>query len=155
MNSQNSILFFLKPAIPKRYLLFVAAIAWTFAGGMLLFRGISVIFPLVSNRLWELTACLVGGVVFYVFMFSKISAKHVNRILGMQVEKPCLFSFFNVRSYIMMFSMITMGILLRKTGIVPLEYLSYVYITMGIPLSVSAIRFYSNAINYQKDLSKI
>jgi len=155
MISQNTILNILKPAIPKRYLLFVAAFVWTFAGGMLLFRGFSVIYPNISDRFWEVVACLACGILFYLFMFSKISAKHVKRILNIQIEKPCLFSFFNVRSYIMMASMITLGITLRKTGLVPLEYLSYLYITMGIPLSLSAIRFYYNGINYSKSLEKL
>jgi len=41
-----------------------------------------------------------------------------------------------------MFSMITLGITLRKIGVVSPEYLSFMYVTMGIPLLMSSFRFY-------------
>lgn len=47
-----------------------------------------------------------------------------------------------------------MGITLRKTGIVPLEYLSVFYIMMGIPLAMSVFRFYYNGIYYKKAIGK-
>lgn len=47
-----------------------------------------------------------------------------------------------------MMMMITSGIVLRKSGIIPPQYLSILYITMGIPLLVSSIRFYYYGIFY-------
>ena len=135
-----------KPGIPKRYLLFVAACVWTFAGGMLLFRGFSVLkFNSVGIDLEEL-GCILAGILFYKFMFSVISFKHIHRILSIQIEKPCFFSFFNWRSYLMMTVMMTVGITLRLSGIIPLNYLSLFYISMGTPLFISAMRFYYHAI---------
>jgi len=51
--------------------------------------------------------------------------------------------------------MISMGITLRKTGIVPLEYLSLFYVAMGTPLLMSAFRFYYNGINYKKVVGRV
>ena len=144
MNSQNVILQTLKPAIPKRYLLFVAAAMWTFAGGMLLFRGFSMIGIDTPVKIEEEAGCIAGGIVFFILMFSKISAKHVNRILNLPLEKPCIFSFFNWQSYIMMVTMISFGVGLRISGIVPIQYLSLFYIAMGTPLFMSSIQFYYN-----------
>jgi hypothetical protein len=45
-------------------------------------------------------------------------------------------------SYILMSLMITAGISLRKSGILPPLYLSVIYVTMGIPLFFSSFRFY-------------
>ena len=61
---------------------------------------------------------------YYVFMFSRISNKHVKRISNMEPDKIPFYAFFNKRSYLMMFSMIGLGISLRLTGWIPLEYLS-------------------------------
>ena len=142
----------LKPSVPKRYLLFVAALMWTFAGGMLLYRGFSMIGINSIIKIIEEIGCIIGGVFFYILMFSNISAKHVTRILNLPIEKPCLFSFFNWRSYIMMFSMISVGVTLRITGIVPIQYLSLFYIAMGTPLFMSSIRFYYNGfINLRRN----
>jgi hypothetical protein len=54
----------------------------------------------------------------------------------------------------MMAVMISSGILLRKSGIVSPEYLSVLYVTMGIPLFLSALRFYYYEIYYRTIIHK-
>lgn len=142
MDAINSFFKTCKPGISKRYLLLVAAFVWTFAGGMLLFRGFFVLKFNSAGIDLEESGSILAGILFYKFMFSAISSKHINRILNIQIEKPCFFSFFNWRSYLLMTLMITAGITLRLSGIVPLNYLSLFYIAMGTPLFMSAIRFY-------------
>ena len=146
MSKQNSILNTLKPSVPKRYLLFVAAVVWTFAGGMLLFRGFSVLQFNSTGILMEEAVSIILGVVFYIFMFSRISLKHIIRILNNPLERPCIFSFFNWRSYILMSTMISLGVTLRLSGLVPIQYLSVFYVIMGTPLFLSSIRFYVHGI---------
>jgi hypothetical protein len=142
------------PRAPKRHLLFLAAFVWTFAGGILLFRGLSALLGL-DNFAWaELLICIIGGVIFYLVLFSGISLKHSKRILELENERPCLFSFFNLKSYFLMATMIGAGVLLRKSGIIPTEYLSLGYVTMGIPLFLSSFRFYDYGINYYRTLKK-
>lgn len=132
----------LTPRISRRYLYIVAALVWTFAGSMLLFRGV-LLFMDDEHLLWlRLAISIVAGLLFYMLLFSNISRKHTGRIAGMQLEKPCFFSFFNVKSYILMSVMITTGITIRKSGILPPLYLSVIYVTMGIPLFISSFRFY-------------
>ncbi len=140
----------LKPAVPKRILLFVAAGVWTFAGSMLLFKGSKMVDP-SSHYLWlEYGFALLGGLIFYWKMFSKLSLKHTLRILQLKEDYPCLFSFFNFRSYLIMVLMITMGITLRKTSWVAPVYLSFLYLTMSVPLLLSSIRFYYTGLYYKR-----
>ena len=150
MTTLNSILQSLKPSIPKRYLLFVAAVVWTFAGGMLLFRGFSVLKFNSTGILIEEAVSIVLGVVFYIFMFSRISLKHIVRMQNNPIERPWVFSFFNWRSYILMSTMISFGVTLRVTGLVPIQYLSLFYICMGTPLFLSSMRFYGHGIKNLK-----
>ena len=131
------------PRVSKHYLILVAALVWTFAGGMLLFRGLIINNPLPAHWKIKMLSCIVAGLLFFRLLFDRISAKHVLRIKNLPQVRPVIFSFFNTRSYLMMFSMISLGITLRLTGIVSPEYLSLMYITMGIPLLMSSIRFYS------------
>ncbi len=139
-----------KPAVPKRLLLFVAAGVWTFAGSMLLFKGSKMVDP-SSQYLWlEYGLALFGGLIFYWKMFSKLSLKHTLRILQLKEDYPCLFSFFNFRSYLIMALMITMGITLRKTGWVAPGYLSFLYLTMSVPLLLSSTRFYYTGFYYTR-----
>ena len=130
------------PRVPRTYLLLIAALVWTFAGGMLLVRGYFSLLAYPHFFVYKIMGCVIGGLIFFKLLFFKISGKHVLRIQNLVIEKPCLFSFFNGRSYLMMTIMITSGITLRKTGAISPEYLSLVYITMGIPLLMSSFRFY-------------
>jgi len=138
---------FFTPRVSKHYLLLVAAIVWTFAGGMLLFRGFTFHETLPHHWFIGLIAGIFAGLLFFRFLFNRISSKHVFRIQNLNIEHPCLFSFFSFRSYLIMFSMIVLGVLLRKSGLVSNEYLSLMYITMGIPLLLSSFRFYKKFLN--------
>ena len=82
MNTWNSFFQTFKPGIPKRYLLLVAACFWTFAGGMLLYRGFSMLKSNANPAIPEQIASIFAGILFYKIMFSKISLKHINRIQG-------------------------------------------------------------------------
>lgn len=145
---QMNYLEMFKPKIHKRYLLFLAAFVWTFAGGILLFKGFSFL-RINKDFIWlRIFISIIGGLVFYWFLFSKISLKHTFRIINLKNDYPCLFSFFSIKSYILMLIMITSGILLRKSGIISPYYLSMIYLTMGIPLFLSAFRFYNYGIYY-------
>lgn len=134
----------LTPRVPRNYLLLIAALVWTFAGGILLFRGylFSEVYP--EHTVLKIIGCLFGGIVFFILLFQKISRNHVNRIQNLTADRPCAFSFFNLKSYLMMGIMISGGIFLRKSGVVSAEYLALIYITMGIPLLMSSFWFYSN-----------
>lgn len=131
------------PRISKHYLFLVAALVWTIAGSVLLFRGFSnIVFS--GNGILKLIFSVLFGFLFYKLLFTRITKKHVLRIQNMKIERPVIFSFFNFRSYLMMFSMITLGVTLRLSGVVSPEYLSLMYITMGIPLLLSSFRFYNS-----------
>ena len=134
--------------VSKRMLLFEAALVWTLAGGMLLTRGI-LMLETSSGFLWyKVIACIGCGLVFFKFVFSGISRKHVNRIKNLKGVQHRFYEFFNSRSYLMMLGMISLGIFLRKTSIISLASLSFAYITMGIPLMLSSIRFYYSWLYY-------
>lgn len=137
----------IKPGVPKRILLIVAAIVWTFAGGMLIYKAFSFIRGTESIEL-KIAVGLFGGIIFYLLLFANISKKHTIRIMELENEKPCVFSFFSLRSYILMVIMISGGIFIRNSGYIPMEYLSVFYLTMGTPLFLSAFRFYYFGFRY-------
>jgi len=138
------------PRVPKRILLFIAAMAWTIAGGILLTRGFIMVIKNPDNVIYILGSSIIGGILFFILVFSQISRKHTERIMQMKIERPGAFSFFNTRSYILMLVMISCGILLRLSGLVSQAVLSIIYITMGIPLFLSAFRFYYTGIFYSR-----
>ncbi|MGE5406497.1 MAG: hypothetical protein ACM3NR_02195 [Methanosarcina sp.] len=134
----------LTPKASRRVLLFIAAFMWTFAGSMLLYRG----FSMGSHAAARLFFCMMAGGLFYLLLFARISTKHVKRIVNLKSDHPCIFSFFSIKSYIMMTVMITGGIMLRRSALIGQENLSLGYMIMGIPLLLSALRFYYNGFMY-------
>lgn len=138
----------LKPGTSRRNLLFIAALVWTFSGVMLFTQGILMMGLHSDFFIVRMALSLIGGTLFYMAMFSQLSKNHVARIIYLTNDRPCIFSFFNLRSYLMMIFMISFGVFLRKSGIVPLFYLSILYVTMGIPLFVSSFRFYYYGSHY-------
>lgn len=142
------------PHTTKRILLFIAAVVWTFAGTMLFSRGIGMMNVNPDSFWIRFLISLVSGALFYGVLFTRISKKHVNRILNLPVERPSVFSFFDRKGYIMMAGMISLGIFLRTSGIVSPFYLSVLYVTMGVPLFFSSLRFYYSGINYSSVIKK-
>lgn len=136
--------------LTKRQLLFVSVIVWAFAGGMLIYRGIVGMSGITDFGI-KLTICFVLGILFFRGMFLRISQKTIVYITQTLPEERNLFyKFFRLKSYLMMGIMIGLGITLRKTGLVPIEYLSMFYIIMGTPLLISSFRFFQNAVYYRR-----
>lgn len=135
-----------KLLVTTRTLLYVAAGVWFFAGGMLIFRGLSGI----TYKLLDLLLCIAGGMLFYAGMFSGISGKHILRIKNMPGVKHPFYTFFNKRSYIMMLSMISLGVTVRLLNIIPFYYLAQFYVVMGTPLLISSFRFFHSATQFNK-----
>lgn len=139
----------IKPGVPKGYLLLVAGIVWSMAGFILLFRGMNFVLCYSNHKVIRLLVALIFGIGFYWLVFAKISLKHINRIEVIDIAKPCIFSFFNFRSYLLTAVMISMGITLRKLNLVNPHILYTFYIGMGIPLLISAFRFYYAFYKYK------
>ena len=124
-----------------------AAVVWTFAGAMLLTRG-SMMLTASSGFSWQKVAeCLVGGTLFFALLFFKIANRYIDRILNLPGEWHRVHEFFGLKGYIMMAGMISLGIFLRKSHLVPLYSLSMAYITMSIPLLFSAAVFHYSWID--------
>ena len=60
--------------VEARVLMFIAASVWMFAGLMLITRGLTGVTN-TGSLLLKLGLCVSGGILFYVFMFSKISIR--------------------------------------------------------------------------------
>lgn len=137
-----------KPGVPKKSLLFIAAVAWTVAGSILLFRGF-VAIPAFHHLFPETIIGLMGGIIFYILVFNRVSKKHISRILNLSNDKPCMFAFFDAKSYLLMIIMISTSIMIRKLHVVNEEYVFTFFIAMGVPLVFSAIRFYLAGFKYK------
>jgi hypothetical protein len=133
----------LKPAVDKNFLIFLAGFLWiavgvmlnTFACFWLIHYGKSLGFLFVALGL----SC---SIVIHHYGFLKIVDKNLGRISVMD-GKRCAFSFMTWKSYFTVAIMVTMGIMLRHSAI-PKQYLSVLYIGIGMALILSSIRYFRN-----------
>ena len=129
--------------VSKRTLLFIAGLVWLAAGVNILRIGLKVLVPLFSGATGRLLLALgLAAVICAAFslMFHRIVVKHTNRILGYETKQP-VYRFFDGKSYLLMAFMMTLGITLRRSGLVPEFFFAWFYTGLGTALSVAGIRF--------------
>ncbi|MBP6609961.1 MAG: hypothetical protein KA206_02615 [Paludibacter sp.] len=128
--------------VSRNSLLLLTGILWSIGGGVLMFRGVSAILLSGTVSVMNILITIASAILFYVFLFRRISSKHIARIEGMPADKYPFYIFLSAKSYLIMLLMIVGGVSLRSTGIIPFSVLMYFYPVMGSVLIVSAIRFY-------------
>ena len=125
--------------VKKNTLILIAGIVWAIAGfnivriGLIAYQG---------NLTWWrglLSAAVYAA--FQVFVFGKMVTKHTQRILAYPDERQNFFRFFDVRSYLIMAFMMTLGIGLRVSGVVPNGFIAYFYTGLGASLLTAGVLF--------------
>jgi len=135
--------------VRKRTLLAIAGCVWLAAGvnvarlGILSYREIRTITPLYI---------LLSLAVFGIFglMFYRMSIKHNNRIIGYKHETKPVWKFFDAKSYLIMAFMMSGGIWLRASGLVPVTFIAVFYTGLGCALASSGILFLFLFIQFHK-----
>lgn len=130
-----------QPRVAPQYLLLIAGLVWMIAGGNILRIGLPDFLHHWNQRIW----CLLGAAaIFSLFMgriFSRLVKKHHTRILGMGGEKVPVYWFFDRKSYFIMIFMISGGLLLRSSHVLPAIIIGVLYCGIGASLIGAGILF--------------
>ncbi len=132
--------------VSKNKLLLIAGIVWFAAGFNIALIGFQAYGQVVSESTWQFVALLaLGSVVifslFHTFIFSKMVRKHSARIADLPGERASFWKFFDAAGYIMMAIMMSGGIALRMSGIVPDWFIAFFYFGLGVALALSGVSF--------------
>jgi hypothetical protein len=138
----------LKPGVPKQVLVLLGASLWGFAAFRILKLGCIKIDENARNAWLNYVVGILGFLPFYWFVFRKVSKRYVLRIINLEHEKPCIFAFFNVRGYLLMTFMITMGILISHWKVIPDLYKGTFFVSLGLSLLASAIYYLYAGFRY-------
>lgn len=131
----------IKPGVPKRILFFFAAAVWGFASSRILKIGVNDIISNTSSYWINFAIGIFGFYFFFKYVFYKMYKKHTKRIIKSEIEKPCIFSFFDLKGFGIMAFMIICGGALRRSHIIPSLYMSTFYISLGLSLLSAAVSF--------------
>ena len=129
-----------KPALPRVVLTAVAGAMWCCVGIMLSLLAVQWLTGYYGNPWLYAIPGIISALVIHHFGFLRIADRNLQRISRLP-EKPCAFSFISWKSYIIIIVMITMGAILRHSPI-PREYLSVIYMGIGLALFLSGIRYF-------------
>lgn len=137
--------------VKAKYLLLIAAAVWFIAGANIVRLGVLAI----AEGTTPLYVLLIGiPVIFILFylMFSKLVAKHTQRIRSYGEDKMHVLKFFDIKGYIIMIIMMTGGIALRSFGIVPNWFVAFFYTGLGSALMLAGIKFFLRFLNHGGNL---
>jgi len=132
----------------KKTLLLLAGIVWNFAGARVLSIGYEDL-TLNTNNPW--IYFIISASVFYIFfkfIFGNMVKKHTKRIMLSTLSEHCIFSFFDLKGYIIMAIMIVGGITLRNAHIINPVYLGSFYLGLGTALLLAGIKFLQLVLNF-------
>ena len=104
-------------AVSKRTLLLVAGLVWGIAGFRVFTLGEGDVSSYNGSVIISTAISFIIFFIFFNFIFKKMSVKHTKRIVNSKLRKQCVFSFFDVKGYIIMGCMMTFGIIVRSSGI--------------------------------------
>lgn len=124
----------------------IAGAMWWSVGTMLTVMALKWLWGYSGNVLLFAVPGFVVALVIHHFGFLRLADRNLERIAQLPA-RPCLFSFITWKSYLLVGVMITMGNLLRNSPI-PKEYLSIVYLGIGLALFLSGIRYFRSSLAY-------
>ncbi|QSX05710.1 hypothetical protein JYG23_13745 [Sedimentibacter sp. zth1] len=127
--------------VKKKVLLAIAGTVWLIAGFNVARLGVIAYAESKAINLWN--GCL-STIVFCLFgaMFYKMAIKHTKRIMSYQEEKKPFWNFFDIKSYCIMIFMMSGGIWLRYSGLVPIVFIAVFYTGLGFALALAGVIFW-------------
>lgn len=136
--------------VKKQYLLLIACLVWIVAGVNIVRIGMEAYAQYLN--LFNILLSAVVFIIFQLFVFGKLVKKHTGRILAYE-ERQWFIKFFDVKSFIIMAVMMTGGIWLRVSGVVPERFIAVFYSGLGFSLILAGIlfgfHFTKNTIKYK------
>ena len=145
----------LKPGVPKVVLIALGAALWGFAAFRILKMGFVFIEKHALHHLINYLIGFAGFVPFFLLVFRKVSLRYITRIKNLPQKRPCMFAFFDVRGYVMMSFMITMGIAFSHWKVIPELYKGTFFISLGLSLLSSSVFYIVEGVQFVISNKKI
>lgn len=126
-------------SVNKNALLLIAGAVWLIAGFNIMRIGIFAYHGYVTAG--YILLAFVIYLLFHNFVFRKMVKKHAKRILSYENMKQSVFKFFNKQAYFIMGGMITFGVALRFSGLMPEICIAVFYSGLGFSLVIAGVSF--------------
>lgn len=131
----------MKYGVNRQMLLIIAGTVWIVAGGNILRIGVMTWMNSSQNWMFKIGEATIVFLLFFVLVFKRLYYKHTRRIDQKNEHHNCPFSFFDVKSWIIMIFMITLGITIRSFCLLPDSFISVFYTGLSIALILTGVLF--------------
>ena len=131
----------MKYGVNRQILLIIAGTVWIIAGGNILRIGIVTWMNNSHDWMFKIGEATIVFLLFFVLIFKRLYYKHTRRIEQKKETRNCHFSFFDVKSWIIMIFMISLGITIRSFHLLPESFISVFYTGLSIALILTGILF--------------
>lgn len=131
----------MKYGVSRQSLLVIAGFVWMIAGANILRIGIVTWMNSSQNWMFKIGEATIVFLLFFVLIFKRLYYKHTQRIELKKEEHNCPFSFFDVKSWILMVFMISLGITIRSLHLLPDSFISVFYTGLSIALLLTGLLF--------------
>lgn len=131
----------MKYGVNKQILLITAGTVWIIAGANILRIGIVTWLNSSQEWMFKIGEATVVFLLFFILIFRRLYYKHTRRIEEKKETCNCPFSFFDVKSWIVMIFMISLGITIRSLRLLPDSFISVFYTGLSIALILTGILF--------------
>lgn len=131
----------MKYGVNREVLLITAGIVWLIAGANILRIGVVTWFDTSEDWLFKVCEATLVFLLFFIFVFRKLYNKYTLRIEHKKADKNCPFSFFDVKGWIIMAVMMTVGITVRVFHLLPDAFISVFYTGLSIALMATGLLF--------------
>ena len=131
----------MKYGVNRQILLIIAGTVWIIAGGNILRIGIVTWMNNSHDWMFKIGEATIVFLLFFVLIFKRLYYKHTRRIEQKKETRNCPFSFCDVKSWIIMIFMISLGITIRSFHLLPESFISVFYTGLSIALILTGILF--------------
>ena len=131
----------MKYGVNRQILLITAGVVWLIAGGNILRIGIVTWMNDSQDWMFKIGEATVVFLLFFILVFKRLYYKHTRRIEQKKEDRNCPFSFFDVKSWIIMIFMISLGIVVRSFRLLPESFISVFYTGLSVALILTGMLF--------------
>lgn len=118
----------------------IAGVFWFIAGLNVTIIGVAAYY-VVNGAPWHYAFLGAGTLAVFLLFFLRIfkpyAAKHAERIDDMTEEYVSAFKFMDVKGYLMIIIMISLGVALRLSSFVPNWFIAFFYVGLGVALALT------------------
>lgn len=125
--------------VNKNKLVLLASMVWSVAGINIFLIGLSAYYRYwsIKNVLLSIMICIL----FQKFIFRKLVEKNMSRIQSYVEGKQFFLKFFDIKGFFIMGFMMSTGIFLRRSDLVPRQFIAVFYTGLGVSLLLGGLLF--------------